>query len=155
VVGTGFLDGVEEFFPGAGMGEAAEVAGDGVGFAVFGREGAPGIDGAGQVEYGVEAGAEVADLAAGRGGGEDVGEEGEELGVGEGVGAHGELIGAKSEKSKKFLLSDMIRVCGRASYERGRRSLIMIEDLISVSQARKRPIPKDAPQNQDLATSSG
>jgi hypothetical protein len=31
----------------------------------------------------------------------------------------------------------------------------MIEDLISVSQARKRPIPKDAPQNQDLATSSG
>ena len=85
-VGRGFLDGVEEFFPGAGVGEAAEVAGDGVGLAVFGREAAPGVGGAGQVEYGVQAGAEVTDLSAGGGGGEDVGEDGEELGVGEGVG---------------------------------------------------------------------
>ena len=41
------------------------------------------------MEYGVEAGSEVADLAAGGGGGEDEGEDGEELGVGEGGGAHG------------------------------------------------------------------
>ena len=58
------------------MGEAAEIAGDGIGLAVFGREAAPGGGGAGEVEYGVHAGAEIADLAAGAGGGEDVGEEG-------------------------------------------------------------------------------
>ena len=86
------------------MGEAAEVAGDGVGLAVFGREAAPGVRGAGQVEYGVEAGAEVTDLAAGGGGGEDEGEEGEELGVGEGVRAHKLTKARESEKSNKILL---------------------------------------------------
>ncbi len=88
VVGRVFLDGFEELFPQAGMGEAAEVAGDGVRLAVFGREAAPGVGGAGEVEYGVHAGAEVADLAAGGGAGEEVGEEGWRnwRGVGVGVG---------------------------------------------------------------------
>lgn len=86
MLGIVFLEGFEQAFPEAGMGEAAEVAGDGVGLAVFGREGAPGGGGAGEVEYGVHAAAEVADGAAGGGAGEDVGEEGEELGGGEGVG---------------------------------------------------------------------
>jgi len=67
------------------MSEAAEVAGDGVGLAVFGRDGAPGGGGAGEGEYGIHAGAEVADLAAGGGAGEEVGEEGGEL---EGGGGH-------------------------------------------------------------------
>ena len=88
VVRTSVLDGFEQAFPQAGMGEAAEVAGDGVGLAVFGREAAPGEGGGGEVEYGVDAGAEVADLAAGGGAGEEVGEEGVELGGGEGLGEH-------------------------------------------------------------------
>lgn len=88
VAGRVVLDGFEEAFPEAGMGETAEVAGDGVGLAVFGREGAPGVGGAGEVKYGVHAGAEIADLAAGGGAGEEVGEEGVELEGGEGVGVH-------------------------------------------------------------------
>lgn len=83
MVRTSVLNGFEEAFPQAGMGEAAEVAGDGVGLAMFGREAAPGEGGGGEVEYGVDAGAEVADLTAGGGAGEEVGEEGEPLRVGE------------------------------------------------------------------------
>lgn len=84
VVGVIFLDGGKEAFPETGMGEAAEVAGDGVGLAVFGGQGAPWVGGAGEVEYGVHAGAEVADLTAGGGAGEDEGEEGVKLEGGEG-----------------------------------------------------------------------
>ena len=43
------------------------------------------------MEYGVDAGAEVADLTAGGGAGEEVGKEGVELGGGEGVGVHKRL----------------------------------------------------------------
>lgn len=45
------------------------------------------------MKYGVHAGAEVADLAAGGGAGEDEGEEGVELEGGEGVGVHGAIYG--------------------------------------------------------------
>ena len=110
-VGRGFLDGLQQFFPGAGVGEAAEVAGDGVGLAVFGGQAAPGVRGAGQVEYGVQAGAEVTDLAAGGGGGEDVGEDGEELGVGKGGGAHGVELGIV------FLKRQIIPMRGECLFE--------------------------------------
>ena len=82
------LDGFEQAFPEAGMGEAAEVAGNAVRLAVFGREAAPGVGGGGEGEYGVDAGAEVGDLAAGGGAGEDEGEEGVPLEVGEGWRVH-------------------------------------------------------------------
>lgn len=85
------------------MGEAAEVAGDGVWLAVLGREGAPGVDGAGEGEDGIHAGAEVADLAACGGAGEDVGEEGVELGGGEGGGGHGHSETEATGKSNIFL----------------------------------------------------
>lgn len=104
VFGIVVLDGFEQAFPQAGMGEAAEVAGDGVGLAVFRGEGSPGVGRAGEVEYGVEAGAEVTNLAAGGGAGEDEGEEGVELEGAEGVGwVHGMRKTRPCKKSNKIL----------------------------------------------------
>ncbi|GAV34614.1 hypothetical protein ROTAS13_02283 [Roseomonas sp. TAS13] len=67
------------------MGEAAEMAGDAVGVAVVGGQCAPGGGGEGEMEDGVHAAAEVRDAAAGRGAGEEIGEEGVPLGIGEGA----------------------------------------------------------------------
>ncbi len=63
------------------------MAGDGLGLAGgAGFEGAPQGGAVADGEDGIEPGAEFADLAAPRGGGEDVGEEGGEFGIGEEVG---------------------------------------------------------------------
>ncbi len=74
--------GQKQVFPEALMGEAAEVARDGVRLAVMFGEVAPGAVGGGHAEDGVEAGAVVAG-AAGAGGAADVGEEGGPFGIGE------------------------------------------------------------------------
>ncbi len=78
--------GQEQVFPEPLMGQAAEVARDGVGFSVILGEVAPGAVGGGDAEDGVEAGAVVAG-AAGASGAADVGEERVPFGIGEeGVG---------------------------------------------------------------------
>ncbi len=71
----------EQPLPEPGMGEAPEVARDGIGLAVLLGELAPGALGGGDAEEGVEMGAEVAGAAAGGVG--EVGEEGVPLLVGE------------------------------------------------------------------------
>ena len=121
VSGVIFLDGFEQAFPEAGMGEAAEVAGDGVGLAVFGWEGAPGVGGAGKVEYGVHAGAEVADLTAGGGTGEDEGEEGVEL-----EGGHFHRIALLNIRKKAYIRVDQTS------------SRILLEDYPSTPPPKRR-----------------
>ena len=81
--------GFQQPVPEAGMGEAAEEAGDGLGVAVVGGQVLPGFaGGVGEMEDGVHAGAEIGRAAALGGAGEDVGREGVPLEVGEGgVGA--------------------------------------------------------------------
>lgn len=86
VVGGGAGQGLKKFFPEAGMGEAAEVAGDGVRLAVLRGEGVPGCGGGGDVEDAFHALAKFTDGAALGGAGEEVGEEGGELERGEGRG---------------------------------------------------------------------
>ena len=96
VTRAGLGEGFEQALPEALVGEAAEIAVDGVGLAVFRREAFPRGMGAGDVENGVHALAQVADLAACGGAREEVGEEGVELEVGEGAG-HITIIGNKTK----------------------------------------------------------
>jgi hypothetical protein len=67
--------GVEQVLPETPARQAAEVAGNGVGLAEAGREKAPGIDGGRHVEDGVEAQAQIGQLAAGGTRGLDEGED--------------------------------------------------------------------------------
>lgn len=91
VVGGGIGQGLKKIFPEAGMGEAAEVAGDGIRLAVLGGQGVPGRGGGGDVEDAFHALAEIGQRAALGGTGNDVGEESGELEGGQRI-THGDEI---------------------------------------------------------------
>jgi len=102
VTGGGLGEGVQEFLPEAGVGEAAEVAGDGVRLAEAGGEGVPGKVVEGDVEDALHAGLEFPDGAALGGAGEEVGEEGGGLEWGQDrVRNHSASVGSKKQGVKE------------------------------------------------------
>ncbi len=77
--------GAQQTLPKAGVGQAAEVAGNGVRLAEAGRQGAPSGTGGGHPENGVHAGTGVAERPAGAVPDQDEGEQRVPLGVGHGL----------------------------------------------------------------------